>query len=320
MSSRLRVVLCVALVALSVARPLEWFAEEPTAAVEDIHKGIPNDLAMHMDKSKAMYPPHTYKASEPTSFLQVMTGGHPLECDCERVKCNCVKRCECQLPTGQQNHVASSFLEIASGSASKSAPLFVDIDSSECFLETGESVGQDQHHMLDCECDKVKCNCVKHCECSLPSSSAGAQTGGNALVQVEEGTAAAADKAAATENLLQTEEGLQTEKAFKKDLEEDEHDNPVPAEEEDGASTESFMKDVGMEDGPSEDAPRRSKMSAGEKKTQEVGKAAPADEDSASEQGADGNYNYNYNYAGAGAAYDYKYDEKSDYDYEYQHE
>merc|ERR1712146_527558 len=73
-------------------------------------------------------------------------------CDCERVKCNCVKRCECQLPSSAQNHVASSFLEIVGEKPGATAPLFVDIDTNECFLETGESVGQDQHHMLDCEC------------------------------------------------------------------------------------------------------------------------------------------------------------------------
>jgi hypothetical protein len=132
-------------------------------------------------------PAHLHESVGPTSFLQTSTGGHPLECDCERVKCNCVKRCECGLPAASENRQAAQFLEIASATGKSSAPLYVDIDTNECFLETGESVGQDTHHMLDCECDKVKCNCVKHCECSLPATATGAATATNNLLQLEQG-------------------------------------------------------------------------------------------------------------------------------------
>ena len=32
--------------------------------------------------------------------VQHMVGNQPLECECEKVKCNCVKRCDCKLPSG----------------------------------------------------------------------------------------------------------------------------------------------------------------------------------------------------------------------------
>lgn len=313
----------VALVALCAARPLEWFAEEPAV---DLHKDIPKDLALAVGAMGDMNPPHMYQASEPTSFLQTTTGGHPLECDCERVKCNCVKRCECQLPTSQQNHVASSFLEIVGGKVGESAPLFVDIDTNECFLETGESIGQDQHHMLDCDCDKVKCNCVKHCECSLPSSAAGAQSD---ALQVAEGTVPTpADKA--TENLLQEEEGLgsgtELKKAHKKAATKahekvEAADSDAP--ENNDASTESFMKDMGMPDGPSQ---QRSRVNTADKRL-----AAKQSEEPANQAKEDADeYKYKYDQEeGSQYGYTYSYDkkaaphedsddhEKSEYSYSY---
>ena len=32
--------------------------------------------------------------------VQHMVGNQPLECECEKVKCNCVKRCDCKPPSG----------------------------------------------------------------------------------------------------------------------------------------------------------------------------------------------------------------------------
>jgi hypothetical protein len=187
MKSDMLFLFCV--LGLVAARPLAWFADEsfenPTHGFSKKHLAD----AVENDWEWPSSPAHMHMSSGPTSFLQTSTGGHPLECDCERVKCNCVKRCECGLPAAAQNHQASSFLEIAYASGKTSLPLWVDVETNECFLQTGESVGQDSHHMLDCECDKVKCNCVKHCECSLPASAAGAApTAGNDLLQLDQGT------------------------------------------------------------------------------------------------------------------------------------
>jgi len=173
--------------ALVNSRPLEWFSDK---TFESMDSKVQSDLssAVERDWEWPQSPAHLHESVGPTSFLQTSTGGHPLECDCERVKCNCVKRCECGLPAASENHQAAQFLELASATGKSSAPLWVDIDTNECFLETGESVGQDTHHMLDCECDKVKCNCVKHCECSLPATATGAgATATNNLLQLEQG-------------------------------------------------------------------------------------------------------------------------------------
>lgn len=182
------VVFALCCTVLVCARPLEWFADEST-----LETPLDSKITSHMssavekDWQWPTSPAHTHQMTGATSFLQVTTGGHPLECDCERVKCNCVKRCECQLPAAAQNRAAAQFLELASATGKKSAPLFVDTETNECFLETGVKI--DSHHMLDCECDKVKCNCVKHCECSLPTTAAAAgPAAANDLLQLDQGT------------------------------------------------------------------------------------------------------------------------------------
>merc|ERR1711998_230894 len=218
------VVAVVACASLCVARPLEWFSNAPSQ-VADAHKDIPTDLAVAMDKSNAMYPPHTYQASEPTSFLQTTTGGHPLECDCERVKCNCVKRCECSLPSS----AAASTTEA---------------------LQTGEGKTDEP----------------------------------------------------ATQNLLQEEEGM--EKAMKKDQ---------PQEEdavEDAASSESFMKDAGLPEGPADVQSTKTRSRVSQVDKVDVAKKV---EPATPEPAAKFNYNYNYDSEESGYAYNYNAEEKSDY-------
>jgi len=88
------------------------------------------------------------------SSLESTTGkGEGLECDCDRVKCNCVKRCDCHMPDEM-----GTFLEIEE----REEP----VDWQQIFLQTSEGLtSQGINQNLDCDCDKVKCNCIKHCEC-----------------------------------------------------------------------------------------------------------------------------------------------------------
>lgn len=254
--------MCV-LLAVAAARPLDWFEEQEQ---EDPHAAVPGDLAAQVEADGGMSPVDNNDGA--TSFLQVQTGGHPLECDCERVKCNCVKRCECGLPPAAQNRQATSFLELIGGTpGGERTPLLVDMDTNECFLETGVSVGQDNHHMLDCECDKVKCNCVKHCECSLPAAKDASQ---NMLQTAEALTPSAPTMATATakeepvNTLLEVSEGVH-------EMPPDEALNDVsppmgmPAVDNDGDddeanidnddSTDAFLKRAGAGNGPSGEAP-----------------------------------------------------------------
>jgi len=172
---------------LTVARPLEWFADKTVETYSDVSVQKSLSSAVEKEWDFPASKPHLHEMSGATSFLQTSTGGNPLECDCERVKCNCVKRCECGLPASADNRHAAQFIELASATGKSTAPLWVDIDTNECFLQTGESVGQDTHNMLDCECDKVKCNCVKHCECSLPATATGGSSSTNNLLQLDQG-------------------------------------------------------------------------------------------------------------------------------------
>ena len=80
--------------------------------------------------------------------------GAPLECECERVKCSCVKRCDCNLPSGP------SLLQMQELLIPVGEPAMLELE------ETAGIVNQE----LACDCDRVKCNCIKHCECSTTSS------------------------------------------------------------------------------------------------------------------------------------------------------
>lgn len=107
----------------------------------------------------------------------VPIANQPLECECEKVKCNCVKRCDCKLPEG-----APALLQTQES--------LLSLDDDAAFLELEERL-HGVNQQLDCDCDKVKCNCIKHCECAVKSAF-GAAPGGAAalanLVQLNQAT------------------------------------------------------------------------------------------------------------------------------------
>ena len=94
--------------------------------------------------------------------VQHMVGNQPLECECEKVKCNCVKRCDCKLPSGPSLlQLQESLLPAAGADAS------ADGAGAPAMLELGTGIVNQE---LSCDCDQVKCNCIKHCECSAAPS------------------------------------------------------------------------------------------------------------------------------------------------------
>lgn len=106
-----------------------------------------------------------------SSFLEVSSQGQStMMCDCEKVRCNCVKRCDCKMPDEggvflqtEERHIPiewqSAFLQEESG----------DLSTHQLEETTGGVMQQ-----LECDCDKVKCNCLKHCECNSGVGGSGA--------------------------------------------------------------------------------------------------------------------------------------------------
>ena len=93
--------------------------------------------------------------------VQHMVGNQPLECECEKVKCNCVKRCDCKLPSGPSLlQLQESLLPAAGADGDDGA-------GAPAMLELGTGIVNQE---LSCDCDQVKCNCIKHCECSAAPS------------------------------------------------------------------------------------------------------------------------------------------------------
>lgn len=295
------------LLAMADARPLEWF-DEPSEQRADPHAGVPGDLAAQVEAEGGMSP--TAGNEGATSFLQVQTGGHPLECDCERVKCNCVKRCECGLPPANQNRQATAFLELIGGQPGDArTPLLVDMDTNECFLETGEKVGQDNHHMLDCECDKVKCNCVKHCECSLPAAGGTSQPS-QMLLQSAEGKVEnkASLQEEPTNTLLELSEGLKEQPP--PDVAVNDVSpaiGPVSndddeANEEGDQSTSDFLSRAGATEGPAPDVELSKARSRAVAAKNSKGKSA---------------YEYSYSYGGVSDNAQEPNEPNSEYSYSY---
>jgi len=165
------------------------------------------------------------------------------------------------------------------------APLWVDIDTNECFLQTGESVGQDTHHMLDCECDKVKCNCVKHCECSLPTTSTGTGTSAtNHLLQLDQGVG------------LKKETEEEEKKTVKKESEE-KKEEPQELIQKD-AETKKVNEEVAT---PVQVAPRargRGRVSKEQKQT-----APKSTEENKDEYSKSGEYSQASEKSGSGSSY-----------------
>lgn len=98
------------------------------------------------------------------SFLSLSTSSSDrLNCECAKVRCNCVKRCDCSLPDE-----ASSFLELQEALLEEGAPSS-KLNSAVSLLEVEEP-----NQSLDCNCEKVKCDCLKTCECAVRNMLQGA--------------------------------------------------------------------------------------------------------------------------------------------------
>ena len=116
-----------------------------------------------------------------------------LSCDCGATRCNCLKVCDCKLPT-------ASFLELPA--TSNEAPrrrrrhrgkaadgercasweralgsqgwdaVPTEEDASFSFLEEQATTAPGLNQPMECDCEKVKCNCLRKCECDSSASAA----------------------------------------------------------------------------------------------------------------------------------------------------
>ena len=59
---------------------------------------FPNDLRLLGTQELVQLGESTHMSTK--AAAQPQRAGAPLECECEKVKCSCVKRCDCHLPSG----------------------------------------------------------------------------------------------------------------------------------------------------------------------------------------------------------------------------
>ena len=87
------------------------------------------------------------------------------------MSCNCVRRCSCKADGSTQS---SALLQLQESLADpESAAQWESV-----FLQTGTA-----KENLECDCERIKCNCLKACQCAMTAQSAGL-----ALLETESGS------------------------------------------------------------------------------------------------------------------------------------
>ena len=134
------------------------------------------------------------------SSLSLETGAdtQDIKCECDKTKCNCMRRCACDTGNGATDLSASGSTGGSTGGGMASLLQLQEALAPEnaadawegVFLQTGSPM------TLDCQCEKIKCNCMKGCQCSMTGAATyqyAQQYGGAAalLQEDEEGWPAA---------------------------------------------------------------------------------------------------------------------------------
>ena len=100
----------------------------------------------------------------PAFLWQTGASDQGLHCECEAVSCNCVRRCVCKAGSASMQQAgSSSLLQLQESLA--------DPDAAEqwesIFLQTGTG-----KEALECDCERIKCNCLKACQCAMTAQPA----------------------------------------------------------------------------------------------------------------------------------------------------
>lgn len=123
-----------------------------------------------------------------------------LSCDCGATRCNCLKVCDCKLPasflempTGSEprrrrhrsraaeQHGTCASWERAPGESGWEAVPADDVpadDTGFSFLEeqSGASLNPGLNQPMECDCEKVKCTCLRKCECDSSAAAVSVQS------------------------------------------------------------------------------------------------------------------------------------------------
>ena len=145
-------------------------------------------------------PPTDLEDAGATELLSLETGAdtQDIKCECDKTKCNCMRRCACDTGNGATDLSASGSTGGSTGGGMASLLQLQEALAPEnaadawegVFLQTGSPM------TLDCQCEKIKCNCMKGCQCSMTGAATyqyAQQYGGAAalLQEDEEGWPAA---------------------------------------------------------------------------------------------------------------------------------
>ena len=107
---------------------------------------------------------HGVFAHARNSVSQTGASDQGLHCECEAVSCNCVRRCVCKAGSASaQQAGSSSLLQLQESLADPDAAA----QWESIFLQTGAG-----KEALECDCERIKCNCLKACQCAMTAQPA----------------------------------------------------------------------------------------------------------------------------------------------------
>ena len=132
-----------------------------------------------------------------------------LECECDKVRCTCTKQCDCLVAReGYASFLQTMEVPVAwDGSGDDGATLLRsdDGEASAAFLQATEgnssyasflqategsasalmpAAGNEE--LLHCDCQKVRCNCLKRCECAMASVTSSGYMSAASAIQIHE--------------------------------------------------------------------------------------------------------------------------------------
>ena len=132
-----------------------------------------------------------------------------LDCECDKVRCTCTKQCDClvakegyasflqtmEVPVAwdgsgddgatllrsDEGGAGAAFLQATEGNSSYTAFRQATEGSSSALMP---AAGNEE--LLHCDCQKVRCNCLKRCECAMATTTSSGYMSATAAIQIHE--------------------------------------------------------------------------------------------------------------------------------------
>ena len=153
-----------------------------------------------------------------------------LDCECDKVRCTCTKQCDClvaregyasflqtmEVPVAwdgsgddgatllrsDDGEASAAFLQATEGNSSYASFLQATEGSASALMPAAGS-----EELLNCDCQKVRCNCLKRCECAMASVTSSGYMSAASAIQIHESVGSPASDEEAISSAAPSAEG-----------------------------------------------------------------------------------------------------------------